>query len=148
MDDEEMENPLRDTTTASIPANLELLARLDVVSGMIAVAQGTQSGRRLLVRLGELVFATSLEPAGLIFGREAPSTLAIPVAKLSRKHFMIMQNEEKSMVLNDLDSTNGTRVNGRQVEQRTLVNGDLIEAGGIEFAYIDGEDEKPLDVIE
>ena len=140
MENEDLEGMLRDTTTASIPTNLELLARLDVVSGMISVAEGATEGRRMLVRLGELVFATSLDKAGFICGRESPSTLAIPISKLSRKHFMVMPDRDGNMVLTDLETTNGTRVNGKQIEEsRTLVNGDLVEAGGIKFAFLDGD---------
>ncbi|MXY17617.1 MAG: FHA domain-containing protein, partial [Acidobacteria bacterium] len=37
------------------------------------------------------------------------------------------------LVVKDLDSTNGTFVNGWRVEQATLREGDLLRLGGVEF---------------
>ena len=138
IDDAEFESLLRNTSTGSVPDNAELVARLGTVSRMINEAQGDATGRRLLLRLGEFVVPIVLKPGGVVLGRESPANLVIPLAKLSRKHFEVLEDEHGNMAIRDLDSTNGTRVNGKLLkEPHSLLNGDLIEAGGLDFAYID-----------
>jgi pSer/pThr/pTyr-binding forkhead associated (FHA) protein len=57
--------------------------------------------------------------------------------KLSSRHFRITKDGEE-FILDDLGSKNGTYVNdgNEPIKNRILRSGDLIEAGGITFAFV------------
>ncbi len=81
-----------------------------------------------------------LQPGSeIVIGRSAECALRLPGAQASRRHAVVCWREE-AVVLRDLGSTNGTRVNGEQIAaERTLEPGDRIEIGGalITFCRID-----------
>src|SRR5689334_8047943 len=56
--------------------------------------------------------------------------------EISRRHLRLQRRDE-GWELVDLDSKNGTLVNGVAVRRATLVDGDLIEAGGAMLLYRD-----------
>ena len=65
----------------------------------------------------------------LTVGRTEWSDVAIENdAQISARHFTVEHNG-KVVVLNDLQSTNGVRVNGEEVQQAHLQDGDQIAAG-------------------
>ena len=65
----------------------------------------------------------------IVFGRSPGSDIVIDWDRLvSSKHFKISKDGGK-LVLHDLDSTNGTFLNGDQVSSRELKNGDEVRAG-------------------
>jgi eukaryotic-like serine/threonine-protein kinase len=70
------------------------------------------------------------ERANFIVGRSerANFRLAVKDNSISRIHFMIEMNPPECR-LTDMESTNGTRVNGRKVATADLKDGDLITAG-------------------
>jgi eukaryotic-like serine/threonine-protein kinase len=70
------------------------------------------------------------ERANFIVGRSerANFRLAVKDNSISRIHFMIEMNPPQCR-LTDMESTNGTRVNGQKVAVADLKNGDLITAG-------------------
>jgi pSer/pThr/pTyr-binding forkhead associated (FHA) protein len=74
-----------------------------------------------------------------LVGRESDD---LPVAdpSVSREH-ATLEREGARWVLRDLDSGNGTFVNGRRVSRRRLSDGDLVRFGPTaEFRFIDEED--------
>ncbi len=68
----------------------------------------------------------------LLIGREAPADLVVPRSRVSRRHACITRSE-RGCYLEDLDSRNGTFVNGQPVtrEPRRLQHGDEIVLGGV-----------------
>lgn len=68
------------------------------------------------------------------FGRDASANAKIDDEKMSRKHFSIEYSDEKHFVV-DLESTNGTLVNGGKVKRKALEDGDKITAGKTTFVY-------------
>jgi eukaryotic-like serine/threonine-protein kinase len=70
------------------------------------------------------------ERANFIVGRSerAHFRLAVKDNSISRIHFMIEMNPPQCR-LTDMESTNGTRVNGQKVAMADLKDGDLITAG-------------------
>ncbi len=70
------------------------------------------------------------ERAFFIVGRSERASFRLPVNdnSISRLHFMIEMNPPQCR-LTDMDSTNGTRVNGRKVAMADLKDGDRITAG-------------------
>jgi hypothetical protein len=68
-------------------------------------------------------------------GRANHCTIFIPDPLLSREHFKIRQTGD-GFQLRDIDSNNGTRVNGKPVYATTLRHGDVIEAGELRCVFL------------
>ena len=62
------------------------------------------------------------------FGRAEANTVVLKDAKVSRQHAQIQQ-QGNEFVLVDLNSSNGTFVNGQRVEEHVLASGDEIAIG-------------------
>ncbi len=61
-------------------------------------------------------------------GRAAVNDIIIPDQSVSRRHAEIVMSE-KEFVLRDLESRNGTFLNGRRISSRSLRDGDEIRVG-------------------
>jgi len=61
-------------------------------------------------------------------GREEGNSIQLNDERVSRFHLKIQSDKEK-VVLTDLQSTNGTKVNGEDIQLRILRHGDLINLG-------------------
>ncbi|HHH28722.1 MAG TPA: FHA domain-containing protein, partial [Polyangiaceae bacterium] len=66
----------------------------------------------------------------LVAGRDDGCDLTIDEPKISRRHFAVRRNGS-ILTLEDLDSTNGTKLNGVTLRgaQRRVVSGDVISIG-------------------
>lgn len=94
---------------------------------------------KLLVRKGVAQGAscTVTESEEASIGRNLGCSIPVPDIKLSRIHCVVRHIEQGFEVL-DNNSTNGTFVNGSQINFcQTLSSGDIIEIGDseIEFSY-------------
>src|SRR5437764_3722504 len=67
-------------------------------------------------------------PTPLTIGREEGNLLRLNDERVSRYHAKIQQDND-ALILTDLESTNGTRVNGNLVQIRRLRLGDCICVG-------------------
>jgi pSer/pThr/pTyr-binding forkhead associated (FHA) protein len=67
-------------------------------------------------------------PTPLTIGREEGNTIQLNDERISRFHIKIQEDQAK-LILTDLDSTNGTKVNGEDVQLRVLRFGDVIALG-------------------
>lgn len=61
-------------------------------------------------------------------GREEGNTIQLNDERVSRCHLKLQKDNDR-LVLTDLDSTNGTKVNGQETQLRILRHGDLIAVG-------------------
>ncbi|MFO8074077.1 MAG: FHA domain-containing protein [Polyangia bacterium] len=87
-------------------------------------------------RLRLLFQEIDLPPGLFSIGRATNCTITIDDPLVSRRHAEIAVSED-NVLLRDLDSRNGTRVNGKQVEgEQPLRHGDRIRIGGYEFVFI------------
>ncbi len=64
----------------------------------------------------------------LTIGREEGNSVQLNDERISRCHLKIQEDQEK-LVLTDLESTNGTKVNGENVQAWILRAGDVIALG-------------------
>ncbi|MEQ9095388.1 MAG: FHA domain-containing protein [Phycisphaerales bacterium] len=64
-----------------------------------------------------------------IIGREEDCDLRIPVAEVSREHCRVEPNSNGGLSVEDLGSSNGTFINGLQVEEAEMVPGDVMKIG-------------------
>lgn len=67
-------------------------------------------------------------------GREDGNTIQLNDERVSRFHVKI-QDDQENVVLTDLESTNGTRVNGEDIQLRILRYGDVINVGRSQLVY-------------
>jgi len=84
-----------------------------------------------------LVFPISWESFAI--GREASNSLCLEDASVSRWHSVVSYTGEEC-TLKDLDSRNGTFVNGVPIRERVLENSDEIRIGKSIFLYVLAED--------
>ena len=67
-------------------------------------------------------------PTPLTIGREEGNSVQLNDERISRFHLKIQEDQDK-LVLTDLESTNGTKVNGENVQLWILRPGDVIALG-------------------
>jgi len=80
-----------------------------------------------------------------MIGRDSQNDIVLDDAMISRYHAMLFA-EPQGIVLIDLESTNGTLVNGTLVPPDTpvpLEDGTLIELGPVITRYCEGVDRQP-----
>jgi pSer/pThr/pTyr-binding forkhead associated (FHA) protein len=61
-------------------------------------------------------------------GREEGNSIQLNDERVSRYHIKIQEDNQR-LVLTDLESTNGTKVNGEDIQLRILRHGDMIAVG-------------------
>ena len=74
-------------------------------------------------------------------GRVADNKVQVEHASVSGHH-AILKIDALDYVIKDLDSTNGTRINGERVTQQKLRRNDILRFGNIELLY-DSEHQPP-----
>src|SRR5262245_12745980 len=70
-----------------------------------------------------------------VIGRDPANAVAINDPLVSRRHCSI-RSHENEVRLSDLDSLNGTFVNGGPTRERVLEHGDHIKVGGSQFIFL------------
>jgi hypothetical protein len=76
----------------------------------------------------------ALGPDPVLIGRDPQNDVVLDDRRVSRKHAEIRLRLGR-YTLYDLQSTNGTYVNGRRVAERVLDDGDRISVGGLELVF-------------
>jgi len=137
MTNNELEQWLR-TTGETIQAPPEvcpgLYDRLKFITALLAEAELPSSSPALVFRNPEgRVCATPIQDECVV-GRAVPTGLALADRQLSRPHFRVVCRP-KADVIEDLNSRNGTYVNGARVQTQELLDGDIIEAGQHIFVF-------------
>ncbi|MGH9405948.1 MAG: sigma 54-interacting transcriptional regulator [Terriglobia bacterium] len=79
--------------------------------------------------------AYDLNEPRITVGRLPANHLYLPEQGVSRQH-CVFETEGERVILRDLESRNGTRVNGMPILERALEDGDLIEIGDSQFMFL------------
>ena len=87
----------------------------------------------MLPEAGEVTHELMDEVVSL--GRVSDNTIQVEDGSVSSRHAQLSLVEGGNYYLQDLGSTNGTRVNGAPVSESPLRNGDRIRFGSIEASY-------------
>ena len=106
---------------------------------------------RLLVTAGPSKNSTISLPDGeATIGRDPTNVVPIIDPSVSRKHCLLRQEEDGRFQIKDLDSRNGTMVNGLPVKQQWLRHGDEIATGDSAFVFLSEEDDRvaPASTVE
>lgn len=129
------------TEGGRLRAPRDLLARLNFLAALLRdVAPAAGGSSRLLWR-DEFGRAHSLAVDRVLrLGREETCDFVVNSARASRHHCEITPLGAAAS-LRDLGSTNGTRVNGVELDSdpRVLVDGDILDVGGMWIAYVADE---------
>src|SRR5205085_421913 len=86
--------------------------------------------------------AVELGDAEVSIGRDSSNTVRVRDALLSRRH-CVARREGEGFRLVDLDSLNGTFVNGRPVREHALAHGDEINIGESRILFLSSDAEAP-----
>jgi diguanylate cyclase (GGDEF)-like protein len=78
-----------------------------------------------------LSYITIPEDAQIIIGRDESVDLPLIDGTVSKQHAKIQHQAGNAMLLVDLNSTNGTAVNGQPITRTILRPGDHLEIGGV-----------------
>lgn len=73
-----------------------------------------------------------LPSSATVIGRKQDCDLCIPLMNVSRKHCQINQDGGR-LTVRDLDSRNGTYLNGKKIEESILSPGDKLTIGPLYF---------------
>lgn len=113
---EDFEGPGEDTVRLPVNRNLgrKLIPTLRVLAG------------RDLLR-----FATVAPNDPILIGRDDSADLRLTDATVSKRHARVHCDEEGTITVIDLESTNGTTVDGRPIRRQALRPGDLLEVGAV-----------------
>lgn len=98
--------------------NDPLTARLHVLEGPAA---------------GQEFFVNSLRNT---LGRGTNNTIVVPDVALSRQHMEIVNNGDGTYALRDLQSVNGTALNGTRIREADIFHGDRFEGGKSVFQFV------------
>ncbi len=71
-----------------------------------------------------------------LIGRNPTTDITLLDESISREHAIVSVEEATGeYVLEDLQSTNGSKVNGKRIRSSTLAHGDEIEIGHTKFKF-------------
>jgi pSer/pThr/pTyr-binding forkhead associated (FHA) protein len=85
----------------------------------------------------------------LRIGRDPHNDVVIDDKVVSLEHAIVEVEDEfdkkgtKQYYIKDLESTNGTHVNGKKVSRQRLINNDIIRVGWNTFKFVDRSERKP-----
>ena len=77
-----------------------------------------------------------LEECETTIGRSESASITLPLTDISRMHVKVAYQDEQ-FILEDLNSTNGTYVNGVNTARCILIPNDLIEIGKSRIVYLE-----------
>ncbi|HEV7986155.1 MAG TPA: FHA domain-containing protein, partial [Steroidobacteraceae bacterium] len=95
---------------------------------------GAEDQPHLLTRTDGATGIVHLLGRRTTIGRTPDNDVHIDAEFISRHHAVALRAGTKT-VIEDLNSTNGTYVNGQRVSRRTLKDGDLVALGTTEFRF-------------
>jgi pSer/pThr/pTyr-binding forkhead associated (FHA) protein len=72
-----------------------------------------------------------------LIGRNPTTDITLLDESASREHAIVARDEETGgYTIEDLQSTNGTKVNGKRIRSATLAPGDEIQVGHTHFRFV------------
>ncbi|MDO8950684.1 MAG: DUF3662 and FHA domain-containing protein [Actinomycetota bacterium] len=86
------------------------------------------------VTVGEFAHDVALRGEQIVVGRLSDCQVRLADANVSRRHAAFISIDD-GWAIEDLDSTNGTRLNGLPVTRARLSDGDVIEIGLTQLVY-------------
>ncbi|HRX82653.1 MAG TPA: FHA domain-containing protein, partial [Pirellulaceae bacterium] len=100
------------------------------------VIQGSDQGRRY-----------DLDDDAISLGRDNDNSIQLHDNEVSRHHAEVRSDEE-GFLLVDLNSSNGSFVNGNQITEQLLVNGDRVQLGRTLMIFTGSDDSSSLSLAD
>lgn len=99
---------------------------------------------RLVIRNGGFEgMAYPLEGPETLIGRNPTTDITLLDEGISREHAIVQYDPDADEYsVEDLQSTNGTKVNGKRVRSAVLQPGDEVQIGHTRFQFLRGEAER------
>jgi pSer/pThr/pTyr-binding forkhead associated (FHA) protein len=99
------------------------------------VVRGTESGKRFL-----------LSDGAISIGRNSQNAISFPTEKMVSSHHAIIYKTPERILMQDMQSANGSFVNDLQIAEQEIIPGDIIGMGksGPRLKLITSETELPL----
>jgi len=120
-------NYLEEQLALLSPEDRAVLTQIQNSAGekaMILIARGPNKGSRFLITADRV-----------IIGRSSESSIFLDDITVSRTHATIVK-KDKSFVLKDSGSLNGTYINNNSIDEHTLVSGDEFQIGKFHLLFI------------
>ncbi len=114
----------RETETSKVTKSTKTIDRATATATgfpNLVIITGHSSGRKV-----------PLLPMTMSIGREHDNNIELKDPEVARYHARVLF-ENGRFILEDLESSNGTWLNGEQIKQSSLVNGDRIKLGDTEM---------------
>jgi pSer/pThr/pTyr-binding forkhead associated (FHA) protein len=75
-----------------------------------------------------------------LIGRNPGTDITLLDEGISREHALLTyEGEQDRYVIEDLQSTNGTKINGKRIRSQALAPGDEIQIGHTRFEFVRGD---------
>jgi pSer/pThr/pTyr-binding forkhead associated (FHA) protein len=96
------------------------------------------AGAKLVIRNGGFDgMEYPLEAEETLIGRNPTTDVTLLDENISREHALILYDAERGVyTIEDLQSTNGTKVNGKGIRSHPLESGDEIQIGHTRFQFV------------
>lgn len=95
------------------------------------------TGRLEILNGGFEGMTYDLEAEEVVIGRNPTTDITLLDEGISREHALILYDEDvPGFVIEDLASTNGTKLNGKRVRSAPLSEGDQIQIGQTLFRFV------------
>lgn len=124
------------TVIASGPMTIDTPTDLEatLADATVPVQLNDTSVARLAIRTPDGTWEVPLLDDGLTIGRKSDCDVVLNLGRVSRQHARIERRGD-DFWLRDLDSTNGTLLAGRRIEEHPLQNGDTIRIGDAQLVF-------------
>ncbi len=118
-----------------------------IAEEVLQVVINDTSTSSLVIFTGDHTWSIDLEDLDkATIGRDDNCAVFIDDSKVSRQHAEV-QHRGEAFMLKDLGSTNGTWVNGQQIEQHILQDGEVIRIGPAQIVFKRGFQEQALTMV-
>ncbi|NJO82999.1 MAG: DUF3662 and FHA domain-containing protein [Blastochloris sp.] len=110
-----------------------------VMSATVQIPASPQAARRalLLLETPEGPHPIPLESTFLTIGRGLNNDIILEDTRVSRHHAQLRYKNRRFWAT-DLNSTNGTYINGERISEADLRTGDVLSLGGLELTFREG----------
>jgi sigma-B regulation protein RsbU (phosphoserine phosphatase) len=89
----------------------------------------------LTIRAGGHIWQVELKPNGTVIGRSTSCDVVIDSRDVSRRHARLYQDPAGTWIVEDLNSSNGTFVNGERITSSAISLEDVIEIGPASLSF-------------
>jgi diguanylate cyclase (GGDEF)-like protein len=127
----------QDKKPGTEPVELEEIEDMHEITVRISMPRPATIAKKIVPTLrvvagpDMLSYITIPEDAQIIIGRDESVDLPLIDGTVSKQHAKIQHQAGNAMLLVDLNSTNGTAVNGQPITRTILRPGDHLEIGGV-----------------